>query len=81
MAGTKAVVTIDVRDEAWKDFQKSFQKYQAAVAHGGSEWSKVKANFAAHKKQLGSMPATWGSIGKACIPRTYDNGHPSTFPR
>ncbi|MEX3914891.1 lytic transglycosylase domain-containing protein [Paraburkholderia sp. BR10872] len=65
MSGTRAIVTIDVRDQAWKEFQKSFQKYQEAVAHSGTAWSKVQASFAAHKKQLASMPATWGSIGKA----------------
>jgi hypothetical protein len=63
--GAKSIITVDVRDQAWKDFQKSFSKYQSALANQPTVWSKINASFAAHKKQLGSLPATWGLIGKA----------------
>jgi hypothetical protein len=62
---TKSIHEIEIRDQAWKEFQKSFAKYQQALAHGGSAWAKINASFAAHKKQIGSLPGTWGLVGKA----------------
>lgn len=60
-----SVVTIDVRDKAFKDFNRSFARYQAAVAAQPSAWAKVQASFTKYQMQFAKQPATWGSIGKA----------------